>query len=272
MSDKSENPMARLARINLFPIKSFDGVSVVDSEIVAPGALKHDREFACADRQGEFFTAKRTERMHRLRADFDVADNRVELRAEGDHTGSQFSLTPDNDSLLGWLSNYLGEPITLSRNVDGGFPDDHVYPGPTIISVATLETVGEWFGLELDDVRRRFRTNLEVDGVEPFWEDRLVIEEWRAVIFRIGDVEIYGMNPCQRCPVPTRNPWTGEEIHMFPRNFFFQRRDSLPSWACAERFNHFYRLAVNTRVAPASWNRSLRVGDQVEIIGRDLSC
>ncbi len=37
---------AALSRINVFPIKSFDGVAVESSEFVPGGGLKFDRRFA----------------------------------------------------------------------------------------------------------------------------------------------------------------------------------------------------------------------------------
>src|SRR5581483_2540325 len=101
----------------------------------------------------------------------------------------------------------------LVENLVNGFPDDLNAPGPTVISTATLRTVASWFpGLTVDDMRLRFRANLEIDGVEPFWEDRLYGEQGESVTIRIGRVTIEGVNPCQRCVVPTRDPSTGHIV------------------------------------------------------------
>jgi hypothetical protein len=48
--------------------------------------------------------------------------------------------------------------------------------------------------------------------------------------------------------------------------FARRRQDSLPAWAPADRFDHFYRLAVNTRRAEGR-PAVLRVGDAVRILG-----
>ena len=62
------------------------------------------------------------------------------------------------------------------------------------------------------------------------------------------------------CPVPSRDPQRARHRRL-PEAF--QRptpRNSAP-WAAATRFDHFYRLAVNTRVAPAETGKPLRIGD-----------
>jgi hypothetical protein len=178
-----------------------------------------------------------------------------------------FHVDDQRPQLARWLSDYFETPLDVVEDAAGGFPDDTDFPGPTVISVATLAEVARWFeGVTLDGARGRFRANLEIDGVEPFWEDRLVSDEGRAVRFRIGEVELLGMNPCQRCPVPSRDPLTGETISGFARRFAERRAETLPSWAPRSRYDHFYRLAVNTRAVSAQ-PRTLRVGDEVTILG-----
>src|SRR5262249_47655811 len=131
------------------------------------------------------------------------------------------------------------------------FPDDALANGPTIVSTASLQAVCEWFpGTDVDEARQRFRATLEVDDVPAFWEDRLFAEnENYAVRFRIGEVKFEGSNPCARCPVPPRDPRTGAEIIGFQKRFTEMRRAQLPPWAPAGRFDHFYRMSTNTRVA-----------------------
>ncbi|MGH7202074.1 MAG: MOSC domain-containing protein, partial [Planctomycetaceae bacterium] len=107
---------------------------------------------------------------------------------------------------------------------------------------------------------------LEIDGVEAFWEDRLYGDEGEAVRFRIGEVTFEGVNPCARCVVPARESTTGESDPDFAAAFIRQRAASLPPWAARSRFDHFYRLAVNTRLSPVNAGNVVRVGDEVEII------
>jgi uncharacterized protein YcbX len=141
-----------------------------------------------------------------------------------------------------------------------------LHQGPTVISTATLADVTTWFpGLEVGETRRRFRANLEIEDVEPFWEDRLYGEEGEAVRFQIGDVQLEGTNPCQRCVVPTRSTDSGERYAEFATIFERQRYETLPWWATRSRFDHFYRLAVNTRPVTGQTG-TIRVGDEVRIL------
>jgi hypothetical protein len=43
------------------------------------------------------------------------------------------------------------------------------------------------------------------------------------------------------------------------------RRQHLPAWADARRFNHFYRFAVNTSIGPAEAGKTIRVGDPLVV-------
>ncbi len=76
-----------------------------------------------------------------------------------------------------------------------------------------------------------------------------------------------GVNPCQRCVVPTRNPFTTAAYPNFQKIFVAKRRESLPSWA-ASRFNHFFKLAVNTRVPASEASKTIQVGDAIKILGK----
>jgi uncharacterized protein YcbX len=232
--------------------------------VLPSGALENDRRWALRDVLGNFVHAKRTAAFHRLRSTFEPTSGKISLRVEGADDVHVFDLLRDRGPLERWLSDFLEITVDLIENVAAGFPDDTDSPGPTVVSTATLATVGNWFGLSLEDARRRFRANLEIDDAEPFWEDRLVAEAGRAVRFRIGPVELLGTNPCQRCVVPSRDPIRGDIISGFSRTFAARREQWLPSWAAAERFDHFYRLSVNTRAALAG---NLSVGDEVAILG-----
>ncbi len=258
--------MPTLARIHIHPVKSLDAQSVDSAVLMVGGALRHDRRFALRDFNGELVNGKRAPKVHLLRSHFDAATNQLELRVEGSSTVERFDVYVQRGELESWLTDYFGQPLELVEDPAAGFPDDAESPGPTVIATATLAAVAGWFaGLSTDEVRNRFRANLEIDGVEAFWEDRLVAGAGRLVRFRIGEAELWGTNPCQRCVVPSRNPISGETTREFAKVFSRFRQQSLPAWAPADRFDHFYRLAVNTR--PAGGRECvLRVGDDVQIL------
>jgi uncharacterized protein YcbX len=219
------------------------------------------------DPAGDYVNGKRFPSIQRLRSQFEPASEQLSLQVDGNGPIHTFDLQGDRSALTAWLSDYFGQPVTLQENTAGGFPDDLELPGPTLISTATLAEVASWFpGITLGEARDRFRANLEIDADEPFWEDRLLAAGLGAVRFQIGEAQLLGANPCARCPVPTRNPYTGEAIHGFAKTFAQQRQATLPDWAPAARFDHFYRLSVNTRPIHAR-PTTLHVGDEVTILG-----
>jgi ferredoxin-NADP reductase/uncharacterized protein YcbX len=263
----SENE-AFLSRILVFPIKALDALELEQARVLPSGALKHDRTWGLFDSSGKFINGKRYAAVHRLRSHFDLKERTLTLRDEnGRGLGSRtFPVDQDVDALEHWLQDYFGFPVSFRKDSDVGFPDDTDSPGPTIISIETLAEIGRWFGLPVEQVRARFRTNIEIGGVPPFWEDRLFGPAGTTVRFRIGNAVFEGINPCQRCIVPPRDPLTGTLDDTFVRRFTDLRSRTLPSWSTRERFNHFYRVAINTRPHGDQSGQLLRLGDRVEIL------
>lgn len=258
--------MPHVARINIFPVKSCDGFSVNSSLVLASGALEHDRQFALVDDEQQFINAKRTAAMHRLKLEVDPEQRSYRVGARDQQDSLQGQLDNQAAQLSDWLTKYLSLEVSIVENTETGFPDDLSAPGPTIISVATIQTVADWFPeLSVEEVRRRFRANIEVDGVDPFWEDRLFRSDATPQPFRIGQVIFGGTNPCQRCVVPSRDSATGEVRTAFSSQFARLRAQALPPWAASERFDHFYRLATNTRLLDHG-SGIIRVGDAVELM------
>jgi uncharacterized protein len=255
--------------LRVFPIKSLDGIAVAAAKLTTRGGFQNDRRFALVDAAGEIVNGKRDVRVHALRVDYDAAVREATFTDAASRLRHTFRLASDNAELAAWLGTALGRPLRLACDDDGGFPDDPLAPGPTIVSTATLATVASWFpGLDVNAVRRRLRTNIEVDGVPPFWEDALYGEAGEGVKFRIGDAAFEGTNPCQRCVVPSRDPETGEALAAFAKRVAEKRAATLPPWADRTRFNHYYRLAVNTRAVPLQAGRVVRVGDPVALTQR----
>ncbi|HEX7449781.1 MAG TPA: MOSC N-terminal beta barrel domain-containing protein [Pirellulales bacterium] len=262
--------MAYLERINRYPVKSLDGESCGQAVVLASGAVDHDRRFAIFDAAGEVVNGKRTDAAHRLRSVYDPLKRTLSLRLHDAAAGETFDLDRQRTELERWLADYfeLPEGVRLLENAEAGFPDDTQSPGPTVLSTATLQTVAGWYdGLTTDEVRKRFRPTLEIGGVEPFWEERLFGEVGQAVEFQVGAVRFAGVNPCPRCVVPTRWAATGQvgPDAAFAKTFAERRRQTLPNWANASRFDHFYYLAVNTRLATPGQGGRISVGDVVAI-------
>lgn len=255
-----------LARIRIHPIKSLDPVEVATARIGPSGGLEHDRAWALYTGDGRWVNGKRTPAMHLIRATFAPDLKKVILAAPGDHRGlftAKVSFPTDTEHAAQWFSAYFEQPIVVRYSADG-FPDDTLASGPTIVSTASLQEVARWFALPTEDVRQRFRTTLEITGVPAFWEDQLFTEDPRGTVrFKIGEVNFEGSNPCARCPVPARDARTGIDLLGFQKRFVEQRRACLPATSPTGRFDHFYRLATNTRVPSIEAGKVLRLGDQL---------
>src|SRR5882724_6382176 len=260
----------RLANISLYPIKSLDPLPVREARIGPGGGLEFDRAWALYSADGQWVNGKRSTAIHLIRVAFTPDIGSVTLSVPGDRRKiptKTFAFPGDTAAASKWFSNFFEQPITV-RHSPEGFPDDTIANGPTIVSTASLQAVCDLFnGIDLDQARQRFRTTLEIDGVPAFWEDQLFGQEERSSVrFRIGEVNFEGSNPCARCPVPPRNPRTGEIIPGFQKRLSDFRRTSIPSWTPEARFDHYYRVATNTRVASTESGKILRVGDSIVLL------
>ncbi|MFN7924270.1 MAG: MOSC N-terminal beta barrel domain-containing protein [Bryobacteraceae bacterium] len=252
------NPVLR--EIRIYPIKSLDPVIVPSARVTAGGGLEHDRAWAIFDSTGKFINAKRNAALQKLRCEFDLAAKRVRFER-----GPEASLVTQLDALAEWLSDIVAEPVEIAHNPSGGFPDDKEASGPTIVSRASFDAVREWFPeMDAEGVRRRFRTNLEFDGVPAFWEECLYGAAGKPLRFRVNGVLFLGMNPCQRCAVPSRDPYSAAAMAGFQKTFAEKREATLPEWAQRSRFNHFYRFTVNTRIPGSEIGKVLRIGDELK--------
>ncbi|MEL6459378.1 MAG: MOSC N-terminal beta barrel domain-containing protein [Cyanobacteria bacterium J06621_15] len=260
--------MPHIAKIWVYPIKSLDGIEVTQAKVLHSGALEYDRQFAIFDEQGKYVNAKRYAKIHLLRSKFDLENNIVSLEVQGEETEKTFNIKSEISRLEAWLSNFFGFTVKLQKNLITGFPDDTVSPGPTIVSTATLREIASWYpDFTENDIRLRMRTTIEIDGVPAFWEDKLFSESGNVINFKIGNLQFSGVNPCQRCIVPTRNAVTAEVTSYFQETFINKRRETLPEWVNKSRFNHYYKLAINTRLANKEvGNKLIQVGDEINIL------
>jgi uncharacterized protein YcbX len=259
--------MPTLSEIRVYPVKSLDPEPVESGRLTDSGAIASDRRYALFDADGDYVNGKNERRIHRVRSEYDFERGELRLRERGRDEWSRFDPDADRGGLEAWFGDLLGYDVTVRRDDERGYPDDTNAGGPTLVSTGTLEAVAAWFdgesgrpAIDAAELRRRFRPNLVVDA-PAFWEDRLYADRESTVPFSVGGVAFAGVNPCQRCVVPTRDPDTGEADDGFRERLIERRRATLPEWVDRDWYDHFYRLMVNTRVpgAPAT----LSVGDSV---------
>ncbi len=256
-----------ISRIAIFPVKSLDALEVQAARVLSSGALMFDRQWALFDAQGRVVNAKRHAAIHLLRARFDPGAQTLAVKDQSGQglPDATFALAHDRAALERWLRAYFGFEVHLRTDNTAGFPDDLHSPGPTLIGASTLDAMADWFGLGLEQMRARLRTNVEIGGTPPFWEDCLFGQAGEAIPFRLGPVTLAGINPCQRCVVPARDPLTGEVDQDFATRFSELRARTMPIWADRTRFDHFYRVAVNTRLHGSQSGHEIRVGDRLDL-------
>jgi uncharacterized protein len=261
------NPV--IDKITIYPVKSLDGISLQKAEIGNGGCLVHDREYAIVDTNGKFVKGKNSDLIYLLRSEIDFETEKISFRHEAEETWNSFHLQNDKQAINEFLSTFFKKPVTLIRNTEGEFLDIPVQSGVTVLSNASLKTVGTWFNdMDLEETRKRFRATIEITGAPAFWEDKLFLGEGTAIEFKIGEVTLYGISPRARCSVPTHHPQTGEIIHGFPKIFSQQRTASLPQWSTLEDYGHGYYLSVDCYIPPTEFGKWIAVGNELTIIGK----
>lgn len=261
------NPVIK--NITIYPVKSLDGISLQKARIGNGGCLVHDREYAIFESNGKYVNGKLNALVHQLRTNIDFENEIITFRHEADITWNQFHLQHDKAAIDEYLSVFFKMPVTILKDTTGKFLDVPVISGMTIVSTASLNTVGSWFNdMSIEETRKRFRATLEIENVPAFWEDRLFYEEAVAIEFKIGEAVLYGMSPRARCIVPTRHPQTGELIHAFQKTFATQRAANLPAWSTLNDYGHTYYLSVDCYIPPSEFGKWIKVGDEVSILGK----
>ena len=256
-------------RITIYLVKSLDGISLQKAQI-GNGCLLHDREYAILDSNNKFINGKSNASVHLLRSKVDFENDIISFRHQSESRWNDFYLQKEKTAIDNYLSDFFKMPAILSKNSDGQFMDIPGIACMTVLSTASLENVADWFdGMDMDEVRKRFRATIEVSGVPAFWEDRLFAKEGEAVEFKIGDVTMQGISPRARCVVPTRHPETGAIIHGFPRSFAKHRAERLPIWSTLEDYGHSYFLTVNSHIPPGEFGKYIKVGDEIKITNKN---
>lgn len=178
--------------------------------VVSP---KPGRWRAIVDDTGETYNGKQIDTLHEISSSLDPETDVLTLSVDGSEERHRFDLTAERDEASEWFSEFVGERLALRRREPPAFVDRPEL-GPSVISTGTLEEVASWFnGVTPEGARRRLRPNVEIGGVPPFWEDRLLGED--APSFEIDGIALEGAQACARCVVPTRDPDTGEPIEGF---------------------------------------------------------
>jgi uncharacterized protein YcbX len=256
--------MKTLERITVYPIKSLDGINLDSVEITNGGSLKNDREFAFVDEDGKFINGKKYEGIHLIRSLYHLDETLAEFSIERESFKKIFHLEKEKPKIEKFFSEFLGKKISFRQNKQSGFPDDNKAYGPTVVSLASLQEVANWFpNISVEELYKRFRPNLLLNDSPAFWEDNLFGEKGDDKFFRLGEVKFFGVNPCARCAVPTKNPGSGEAIPFFQKHFSEMRKTTLPVWSNSSQFDHYYRFCINTKIPETEAGKTLSREDTI---------
>lgn len=220
-----------ISEINIYPIKSLKGISV-DSALVEPRGLQHDRRWMLTDIDGKFMTQREFPRMAAMSVWIEEDGSGLGVAAQ--RFGDVFvPFEPDTvnkpqvtiwqsvcegevygAALNEWFSDVLGTacqlvymPDDTQRSVNSRFDR-----GGEIVSFADgypLMVLGEASLAELNSrlaeplPMNRFRPNIVVSGSDAYSED-----DWSKI--SIGDAAFRGTKPCERCVITTVDQSRGE--------------------------------------------------------------
>jgi hypothetical protein len=219
----------RLTEINIYPIKSARGVSLLSAQLDDRG-LELDRRWMIVDEEGRFLTQRTLPKMALLHVA--LREDHLSITSRGLSELSVPFLTPStgmlrvqvwNDSLdafdvgqeaASWFTELLGVRCRLVQmpGHPSRFINSKYAPQNSPVSFADAFPLLLISQKSLDDLNarlaepvpmNRFRPNLVIDGAFAFEEDT-----WRSI--QIGTVSFRVAKPCARCTVPTVNQDTAE--------------------------------------------------------------
>jgi uncharacterized protein len=259
---------ARVTRISIAPVKSL-GLVHPDEVDLGPRGVTGDRRFWLLDEDGRLFNNKRFGPMMRIRPEWDEESRvlaltlpdgeRVEGIVElGDPVAAELYGHPHpSHSVIGpWqeaISREAGRPVTMlwadEHATDRGYRGGDI----SLVSVASLERLGEEGGVDGPVDGRHFRMLLEIDGVAAHEED-----DWLGTQVQVGDAVVVLNGDVGRCVVTTLDPDTGvtdfDTLNALARYRREGRNEPLP-------FGVYGAVAVPGRV---------RVGDPVQPLQQSL--
>ena len=208
---------ARVARINLAPVKSLGLTHPAEVELGRRGVVTN-RRFWLVDVNRRLYNGKRNGPLVRIRPEWNEESRELALTfPDGNRVAGVVELgDPFAVQMYGYplasrrvvgpwqdaIAAYAGEPLTLLWAEDGA--PDRLHAGTTsLVSRESVARLADEAGEDALDARR-FRMMFEIEGVPPYQED-----EWQGTQVRVGDATIQVNGDVGRCAVTTQDPDTG---------------------------------------------------------------
>jgi len=261
-----------LSEINIYPIKSLAGISLLSSEVEERG-LKYDRRWVLVNESNTFFTQRDFPEMAliivavvqeglKLQHKTKIVEPLL-IPFEFDHSKTDKVVIWDdtvkgkfyNTQIDSWFSEIIGikchlvkMPESTRRIVDTSYAKNKIvsfadgYPF-LIIGQSSLNDLNS--RLEVPLPMNRFRTNFVFTGGQPFEEDN-----WKK--FNVGNVIFQAVKPCARCVITTTNQETAERLH-----------EPLLTLSKYRKFDNKVMFGMNLVCESTG---QIEVGDKIEIL------
>ncbi|HQZ97384.1 MAG TPA: MOSC domain-containing protein [Pyrinomonadaceae bacterium] len=284
-----------ISEINIYPIKSLKGITL-DSALVEPRGLQHDRRWMLTTPDGMFFTQREFPQMATV--EVGVGDDlyvtaagfgTLEIPLEPE-TGDKQQVTIWDSVCEGevyspvvneWFSDVIGEPCQLVYMGDDSRRDinERFNKGGEVVSFADgypLLVIGE---ASLEDLNQKLRTNANGSGAfHPLAMNRfrpnIVVSDSNAFAedrwdrISVGDAVFRGSKPCARCVITTIDQSRGEFDGKEPLKTLASYRmakEVIPDRIEAFGMSETAVLFGQNLVAETP-GVSIRVGDELKVI------
>ncbi len=221
-------PIATISALNIYPVKSCAGIALQQARLCETG-LEHDRRWMLVRPDGSFVTQRDLPRMALIQPTLHEqglvlnAPTMPPLHVSGLNQSHSMQVSIWRDLCLAWdegtaaaewFSSFLQQTLRLVRFNDERMrlsnrdwtgalrAPNHFTDGfpIMIISNSSLADLNSRLAVPLP--MNRFRPNIVIDGVDPYFEDD--VDELRN-----GEVCLRLVKPCTRCKITTTNQDTG---------------------------------------------------------------
>jgi len=252
--------MMTLTHIFRYPVKGLSPEPMASVALAAGEGLPFDRAFALARAEGSvdpahprwarkmnFLCLMLDEQLAEVRTEFDDATRRLTVWRDGAPVlTAAIDQQEGRSDLESFFHALVGDGLPSRPHwvaADNGEFMDSQDRTVSLINLATVRALeAEWgYGLDL----RRFRSNLYIDGAEPWAE-----HQWIGATLAIGGARVYVDRRNARCAATNVDPATGARDLNIPR-------------ALIESFGH-PDLGLNLHV---SGGGRVTVGDMIAVEG-----
>lgn len=275
-----------LSEINVYPIKSLKGISLI-SAIIEKRGLRFDRRWMLVDEQNVFFTQREFPKMATIKLEINFnylrvsADNFEDLYVPFEpQTNERIKVQVwqnvcdaivSENQINGWFSDVLETKCRLvympddservvnplfNRNNDiVSFADGYPF---LLISESSMKDLNK--KLEAPISMNRFRPNFVIKNSDAFAEDN-----WKKI--KIGETIFRSTKPCARCVVTTIDQIKGIPTGKEPLQTLSKYRLAKDIFPLDFKALDLDKNAVlfGQNLVAENFGKTLKIGDRVEV-------